>query len=177
MSEKQIFTAAGRSVAFAVEGAGPALVIVADQGSELAGLAGLSHLVSEADFRVVLIETDRAEDVVDLLDSLDITDAWIGGHGSGGVVARTIAIENHDRVNGVLLLGVAGEAPALAEGIPVLVVQASDDEVTPPANGEALRDSAPGLVSVVTIDGGGHQFSETRAGETAWAIEDYLDWD
>lgn len=177
MSEKQIFTSGGRSVAFAVEGVGPALVIVVDRGSELAGLAGLSHLVSEADFRVVRIETDRAQDVVDVLDSLEITDAWIGGHGSGGVVARTVAIENHDRVNGVLLLGVEREASALADGIPVLVVQATDDEVTPPANGEALRDSAPGLVSVVSIDGGGHRFPETRAGETAWAIEDYLDWD
>ncbi|RFA09020.1 hypothetical protein B7R54_07130 [Subtercola boreus] len=177
MSEKQIFTSGERSFAFAVEGTGPALVLVADRGSDLDGLGTISHLVSAADFRVVRIETDTAQDVVDVLDGLDIEHAWIGGHGSGGVVARTVAIENHDRVNGVLLLGVDDGAPALAEGIPVLVVQATDDDVTPPANGTALRDSAPGLVSVVEIEGGGHRFPETRAGETAWAIEDYLDWD
>ncbi len=60
---------------------------------------------------------------------------------------------------------------------PVLVVQGSDDPLTPPANGEALRASAPMLVSVVSVDGAGHLFPLTHVGETAWPIEDYLDWD
>ncbi|MEF2977961.1 alpha/beta fold hydrolase [Subtercola sp. YIM 133946] len=177
MSDKQIFESNGLAIAFAVEGAGPALALVVDRGSDLDSLATLSHLVSSADFRIVRIEADDAGQVFAVLDHLDIDHAWIGGHGTGGVVARTAAIEQHDRVNGVLLLGVDQDAPALSGGIPVLVVQATDDGVTPPANGEALRDSAPGLVSVVTIEGGGHRFPETRAGEAAWAIEDYLDWD
>ncbi|MCU1479856.1 MAG: alpha/beta hydrolase [Subtercola sp.] len=177
MSDTQVFESNGLTIAFSDEGAGPALVLVVDQGSDLDALATLSHLVSAADFRVLRIQTNRAEDVFAVLDHLDIADAWIGGHGSGGVVARIAAIERHERVNGVLLLGVEFYAAPLAAGIPVLIVQASDDESTPPANGEALRDATPGLVSVVTIEGGGHRFPETRAGETAWAIEDYLDWD
>ncbi|UFS59543.1 alpha/beta fold hydrolase [Subtercola endophyticus] len=177
MSDKQFFESDGLTIAFAVEGAGPALALVIDEGSDLDALATLSHLVSSADFRVVRIQASRAEDVLAVLDHLDIAHAWIGGHGSGGIIARIAAIEHHERVNGVLLLGVEPYASPSAAGIPVLVVQASDDETTPPANGEALRDATPGLVSVVTIEGGGHRFPETRAGETAWAIEDYLDWD
>ncbi|RFA20582.1 alpha/beta fold hydrolase [Subtercola boreus] len=177
MSNRKSFETDGRTVSFADEGAGPALALVIDPTADLDRLATLSHLVSAADFRVVRIQTDHADDVFATLDHLDIADAWIGGHGAGGVIARRAATAHRERVNGVLLLGVELQEAALPDGIPVLVVQASDDEVTPPANGEALRVSAPGLVSVVTIEGGGHHFPQTRAGEAAWAIEDYLDWD
>ncbi|MEA9985029.1 MULTISPECIES: alpha/beta fold hydrolase [Subtercola] len=177
MSDRQFFELQGRTIEFAAEGKGPALALVVDQGADLDALATLSHLVSQADFRIVRIQTHNAEDVFDILDHLDIASAWIGGHGRGGVTARAAAAAHHERVNGVLLLGVEAHATALPEGIPVLVVQASDDDVTPPANGEALQNSAPGLVSIVTVEGAGHRFPETHAGETAWAIEDYLDWD
>lgn len=71
----------------------------------------------------------------------------------------------------------AGALPALAEGVPVLVIQGTADAVHPPSNGDALRASAPGLVSVVPIEGGGALFPATHVGATSWAIEDYLDWD
>lgn len=67
------------------------------------------------------------------------------------------------------------EAPA--PGVPVLVVQGAVDRITPEANGRALQAAAPHLVSVVTVDGGGHWFPLTHAGQTSLAIEDYLDWD
>jgi hypothetical protein len=47
----------------------------------------------------------------------------------------------------------------------------------PPANGETLRAAAPERVSLVTIDGAADLFPLTHVGETAWPIEDYLDWD
>ena len=177
MSESRMPDTDGRSIVFTAEGAGPAIVLVADEGSSIASLAAVAHSVATEDFQVVRIETGDAQDVVDVLDELGIADAWIGGHGAGGSVARTVARIQHDRVNGLLLLGVEAEAPGLPAGIPVLVIQASDDEITPPVNGETLRTEAPAQVSVVTIEGGGHRFPETRIGETAWAIEDYLDWD
>lgn len=60
---------------------------------------------------------------------------------------------------------------------PVLVVQGSEDALTPPSNGDALRESAPDRVSVVSVEGGGHLFPLTHVGATSWPIEDYLDWD
>ena len=65
----------------------------------------------------------------------------------------------------------------LAPGVPVLVLQGTDDTVTPVANGDALKASAPDRVSVVEIEGGTHMFPATHIGATSFAIEDYLDWD
>ncbi|WP_066038708.1 alpha/beta fold hydrolase [Herbiconiux solani] len=187
MTDTLIFDADGRGIAYAEEGSGPALVLLPEKGSEIGYLGALAHSVSAEDFRVIRMGSragdaslsELAQDVVDLLDALDVKDAWIGGHGFGGSIARIVAIEHHDRVNGVILFGVeSGEnLPALAEGLPVLVIQGTEDDANPPANGEALRDSAPGLVSVVPIEGGGHDFPAAHVGETSWAIEDYLDWD
>ncbi|HAQ59326.1 MAG TPA: alpha/beta hydrolase [Microbacterium sp.] len=193
MTETQIFEPDGRAIPFAVEGGGPALVLLPARDSDIDTLGSLAHSVSQEDFRVVRIgprpsapgtdavgaARDLAQDVIDVMDHLGIDYAWVGGHAFGGSVARRVSLDHHARVNGVLLLGVepADVAPPLAEGLPVLVVQGTEDDVTPPANGEALQASAPGLVSVVRIEGGGHAFPVTHVGATSWAIEDYLDWD
>ncbi len=163
---------------FAEEGAGPAVVLLAEPGEGIGYLAGLAHSVASEDFRVVRIEAGEPHEVLARLDEVGVADAWIGGHGAGGSLARIVARDHHDRVNGIILLGVE-DTTGLPEpeGIPVLVIQGADDAVTPPANGDALKAAAPGLVSVVTIDGAGHRFPATHIGETAWAIEDYLDWD
>lgn len=221
MTDTQIFEPDGRAIPYAAEGAGPALVLIAGQGLNIDYLGSLAHSVSEEDFQVVRVGsrrpsgdgsnptmTDLAQDVVDVLDSLDIDHAWIGGHAFGGSVARAVAEGHHDRVNGVLLLGVeaAGQVTEVSpdvparfrdteveglqatardgadltgvpEGLPVLIVQGTDDRITPPANGDALLAAAPDRVSVVSVEGGGHMFPTTHMGATSWAIEDYLDWD
>ncbi len=186
MTDTQIFEPDGRAITYAVEGEGPALVLITERGSDVDELGSLAHSVSQEDFRVVRIGAregdiaqDLVKDVVDVMDHLGLADAWVGGHGFGGSIARAVSLDHHDRVNGVLLLGVeaADVAPPLAEGLPVLVVQGTADEVTPEANGTELQASAPGLVSVVPIDGAGHMFPLTHVGATSWAIEDYLDWD
>lgn len=89
--------------------------------------------------------------------------------------ARDAAVEAMQRAAEAATADV--EWLTLAPSFPVLVVQGTEDTVTPPANGERLRASAPQLVSVVSVEGGGHLFPLTHVGETSWAIEDYLDWD
>ncbi|MFS0852634.1 alpha/beta fold hydrolase [Microbacterium sp. 179-I 3D4 NHS] len=217
MVDTQIFEPDARAIPYAVEGEGPALILIAGHGLNVTYLELLSHSVSEEDFRVVRIGSrrstdasvsmnDLAQDVVDIMDHLSIADAWVGGHAFGGAVARVVALDHHDRVNGVLLLGVdeagpsaealasipapardaavdavqaaAWQAPApLAAGVPVLVVQGTEDPIAPAANGEALQAAAPDRVSVVAVEGGGYLFPFTHMGATSWAIEDYLDWD
>jgi pimeloyl-ACP methyl ester carboxylesterase len=190
MTETQIFEPDARAISFAVEGDGPTVVLVADRGLPIDYLGTLAHLLAEEDFRVLRIASigasqtdgdvsihDLARGVVEIMDHIGVTDAWLGGHAFGGSIARAVAIDHHDRVNGVLLLGVEAGDLTLAEGLPVLVIQGSADEVTPPANGEALQAAAPDRVSVVSVDGGGHLFPSENVGATSWAIEDYLDWD
>jgi pimeloyl-ACP methyl ester carboxylesterase len=191
MTDTQIFEPDGRAIPYAVEGDGPALVLIAGQGLDVTYLGTLAGAIAEEDFRVVRIGwgrptqadaavslDDLARDVVDVMDHLSVADGWVGGHAFGGSVAREVSHSHPERVNGVLLLGVEGDTPAaLAPDIPVLVIQGTEDEITPPANGDALQASAPDRVSVVRVEGGGHLFPATHVGETSWAIEDYLDWD
>ncbi|MGB4780149.1 alpha/beta fold hydrolase [Microbacterium sp.] len=229
MSERQIFEPYGRAVPYTDEGAGPAVVLLPAAGLDFAYLGTLGSILVEEDFRVVRIGTrsaqqadavtlhDLAQDVVDVLAELGIADAWIGGHAFGGAIARTVALDHHDRVGGVLLLGVetgdadaderarevsavfgetfapqgdlvalqttalaatpSGEWAPIAGDTPTLVIQGSADRVTPSRNGVDLQATAPGLVSVKSVEGAGHFFALTHPGETSWFIEDYLDWD
>ncbi len=225
-NQRQILDADVRDISYLDEGTGPAIVLLPEAGLDFAYFGALASILVEEDFRVVRIAARRsdaqtlhelAQDVVDVLEHLGISEAWIGGHGFGGAVARTVAIDHHERVSGVLLLGVTRDAPygedfdaevravfgdsfspqadvrrvqadalaataaeawqPVADATPVLIVQGTADRVTPVEAGEALRETAPGLVSVKAVDGAGHFFPLTHPGETSWFIEDYLDWD
>lgn len=225
-TQPTVFEPEGRAIPFVDEGNGPAVVLLPAEGLGVSYLGTLASTLVEEDFRVLRVGSrrsagdadasltlhDLAQDVVDVMDAVGLTDAWLGGHAFGGAVARAVSLDHHDHVNGVLLLGVSGAYPAaadavaafptesrdadaaavhsavrtattaeewtaLAAGVPVLVIQGTDDTVAPPAAGEALRAAAPDRVSVVPIDGGGYAFPYTHVGATSWAIEDYLDWD
>ncbi|MBN9173621.1 MAG: alpha/beta hydrolase [Microbacterium sp.] len=188
LTDTQIFEPDGRAIPFAEEGNGPAVVLIPERGQEVGSPGGLAHSVSMEDFRVIRIGvrasadpagslSELAQDVVDVMDHLGVDHAWVGGHATGGSIARTVSVDHHHRVNGVILLGVEETETALAPSIPVLVIQGTADDITPPVNGERLQASAPDRVSVVGIEGAGHLFPSTHIGATSWAIEDYLDWD
>ena len=222
MTDTQTFEADSRAIPYVDEGNGPAVVLLPAEGLSVSYLDTLATVLVEEDFRVLRVGArrpgvdpatidDLARDVVDVMDAVGISDAWIGGHAFGGAVARTVSLDHPDHVNGVLLLGVAtpqdpssalAEFPAeardddaasvqaaartaagaeawtaLAPGVPVLVIQGTDDAIAPATGGEALQAAGPDRVSVVTVDGGGYAFPYTHVGATSWAIEDYLDWD
>lgn len=187
MTDNSTVDADSRPISYVEEGEGPvALVLVADGGLDGDPLSVVSHyLAEEAGFHVVRVGTssdsesfdERVADVTSVLDRLGLEHTWIGGHGSGGTVARAFAATHADRVNGLLLLGVEEAEIPLAPVIPVLIIQGTEDEVTPPANGEALRSTAPERASVKNIEGAGHLFPLTHIMDTAVLIEEYLDWD
>ncbi len=256
MSALQIFEPDGRAIPFVEEGEGPvAIVLLPAQGMGVGYLGTLTHVLEEEGFHLVRIGPraatdavltlhDLAQDVVDVLDHLGLRSAYLAGHAFGGALARTVALDHHDRVEGLLLLGVqsteplAAEASAaletafsdadepeqlaamrvlagerlgaelvwnafsrsrdaaaarmqaaaleatpeaewttLADSLPILVLQGTEDRVTPVGNGDALQATAPERASAARIDGGGHLFVLTHAGELGMQIEDYLAWD
>lgn len=189
MTQISTFDPDDRAVPYADEGVGPVtLALVTDRDLAADGLGVISHyLAEEAGFRVVRIgartqadgiaESTRAADAAAVLDHLGIADTWIGGHGYGGTIARVFAAEHHHRVNGLLLLGVEESGVALAPGIPVLIIQAADDEITPAVHAEKLRATAPERASITRIPNADHFFPATHPIETAVVIEEYLDWD
>ncbi|MFI8631644.1 alpha/beta fold hydrolase [Microbacterium sp. NPDC077663] len=143
--QRQVFDAEARAIPFIDEGEGPVLVLVPAQGLDVAYLGGLASILEEEGFRIVRIGSrrpgadpvsmhDLAEDVVDVLDSLGIGAAWIGGHAFGGAVARTVALDHPGRVSGVLLLGVEAtralpdDAARALQTVFATPVDAPDDE-------------------------------------------------
>ncbi|MFD5215636.1 alpha/beta fold hydrolase [Microbacterium sp. NPDC058345] len=187
MTQQSIFNHEGRAVPYIVEGEGPiGLVLIAAAALDTDPLGVVAHyLAEEAGFHVVRIGADttsgdreeRASDALAVMDHLGFADAWIGGYGSGGTIARTLTGTHPERANGLLLLGVEEDGTSLAPMIPVLVIQGSDDAALPPENGERLRATAPERTSVKTIAGADHRFPVTHLMDTAVTIEEYLDWD
>lgn len=187
MTDTQIFEPEGRAIPYVIEGEGPvSLVLIPEREIGADGLGVISHyLVEEAGFHVVQIGArsasvsvqEQVDDVVAVLDHLGLEHTWIGGHGAGGTLARAFASAHPERANGLLLLGVEEAQTPLAPLIPVLIIQGADDDVTPRVNGERLQATAPERASVKTLDGAGHAFPLTHPIETAFIIEEYLDWD
>lgn len=193
MTQQSILEPEGRAVPYIEEGEGPvSLVLISGRALSGDGLAVVSHyLAEEAGFHVVRIGPrpdstgqdreaklrESVEDAVAVIDRIGLAHTWIGGHDFGGTAARVFATEHTDRVNGLLLLGVEEDEIPLAPAIPVLIVQASADEVTPAANAAALHATAPERASIKTVEGADHLFPATHPIETAVIIEEYLDWD
>lgn len=122
-STRHTFEADGRAISYVDEGTGPGLVLLPGRGLDIAYLEILALDLVELGFRILRIGSrrasdddvtlhDLAQDVVDVMDHVDLADAWIGGHAFGGIVARMVALDHLDRVGGVLLLSV--EAPGRA---------------------------------------------------------------
>jgi len=187
VTQQSIFEHDGRAVPYIVEGEGPVgLVLIAAGSLEVDPLGVVAHyLAEEAGFHVVRMGTDpasadreqRAADAVALMDHLGFDDAWIGGYGAGGTVARVATTAHPDRANGLLLLGVEDADIALAPMIPILIIQGSDDQSLPAANAERLQAAAPDRASIKSIAGADHRFPLTHLMDTAVTIEEYLDWD
>ncbi len=62
------------------------------------------------------------------------------------------------------------EWAALAPGMRTVIVQGTNDQMAPPANGEQLAKEYPDQVTLEWIKGGGHLFSIFHNDETAKAI-------
>ncbi|WP_448720089.1 alpha/beta fold hydrolase [Microbacterium natoriense] len=188
MTETQIFEPEGRAIPFVDEGDGPVkLVLIQEYGLAADVLGVVAHyLAEEAGFHVLRIGhrsgaaeatfDDRVADALAVVDHVGIQDSWFGGHGFGGTVARALVSAHPDRANGLLMLGVEDVDIPIAPSIPVLIVQGDDDTVTPAANAERLRSTAPDRSSVKPIPGD-HLFPMHHPIETAVVIEEYLDWD
>lgn len=134
----QTFEPDARAIPFADEGEGPAVVLLPGQGLNIESLGTLAHVLVEEGFRIVRVGVrrpdagasvtlhDLAQDVVDVLDGIGLGSFWVGGHAFGGALARTVALDHHDRVEGIMLLGVQTPEPLSAEAERALGTAFSD---------------------------------------------------
>ncbi|MFG6401870.1 alpha/beta fold hydrolase [Microbacterium sp. P04] len=158
-STSQTFEPDGRAIPFSEEGEGPLVVLLPARGLSIASLGTLSHVLEEEGFRILrvgyrrpvadaaLTMHDLAQDVVDLLTELNVSTTWVGGHAFGGAVARTVALDHPDRVEGLVLLGVEGAEPVDETAARALQSALSDVDET--ASDEVIR-----LVAGPSVDPG-----------------------
>ena len=134
MTDLQTFEPDGRAIPFAEDGEGPvALVLLPARGMNVVSLETLAHDLEEMGLRVIRVgvragQTDGitlhnlAQDVVDVMAHVGLSSAWVGGYAFGGAVARTVALDHHDRTDGVLLLGAQSADPLDPEAAAALEV-------------------------------------------------------
>jgi pimeloyl-ACP methyl ester carboxylesterase len=145
----QLFEPDGRAIPFVEEGEGPVrVVLLPGHGLGVSSLGTLAHVLEEEGFHLLRVGVrtaqtdavtmhDLAQDVVDVMAHVGLPSAWIGGHGFGGSLARTVALDHPEQVEGVALIGVEiGQMlePASATSA---AVEAADDT--------ALLDAARAL--------------------------------
>jgi pimeloyl-ACP methyl ester carboxylesterase len=135
----QIFEPDGRAIPFADEGDGPVrVVLLPARGLGIDSLGTISHVLEEEGFRIIRVGVragksdaavtlhDLAEDVVDVLDSVGVASAFIGGHAFGGALARTVALDHPERAEGLVLLGVTDAEPPAQDAAAALETAFSD---------------------------------------------------
>lgn len=127
----------GRAIDYAVTGSGPTTVVLLPGGSLfISYLEPLAATLAEAGLRAVRVGArrpvgeptmhDLAQDVVDVLDHLEISTAWVSGHAFGNRVARAVALDHQDRVEGVVLLAAGGTVPPSEQADHDLAIAFSD---------------------------------------------------
>jgi pimeloyl-ACP methyl ester carboxylesterase len=127
----------GRAVPFVEEGEGPvAVVLLPALGLGVSSLGTLAHVLEEEGFHLVRIGVrrnrtegvslhDLAQDIADVITHIGLSSAWIGGHGFGGALARTVALDHPDLTEGIVLIGV--ETPDERDGDEAAALAAIQD--------------------------------------------------
>ncbi|MFV0463490.1 MAG: alpha/beta fold hydrolase [Nostocoides sp.] len=122
------------------EGSGPAIVLVPGGSLDSTYLKPFAQALVDGGHRVVRVETrrppvdpdesvsmhDLADDVVEVMDELGLEQCWVAGHAFGNRVARTVALDYPDRVEGVILLAAGGAVPPSAQAQEALRIAFSD---------------------------------------------------
>lgn len=151
LATEQIFEPDGRAIPFVEEGEGPVrVVLLPGYGLAISSLGTLAHVLEEEGFHLLRIgvrtgETDGvtmhdlAQDVVDVMAHAGWDSAWIGGHGFGGALARTVALDHREQVEGLALIGVeTGELLDLTPATSLAIALSDADDA-------ALLDAAAAL--------------------------------
>lgn len=140
LATAQIFEPDGRAIPFVEEGDGPVrVVLLPGHGLGVSSLGTLAHVLEEEGFHLLRVGVrtsatdgvtmhDLAQDVADVMAHVGLASAWIGGHGFGGALARTVALDHHDQVEGVVLIGVeTGELLDAASPTSAALAPTDDD--------------------------------------------------
>lgn len=133
----------GRAIPYLEEGEGPVrAVLLPGRGLGISSFVTVAHFLEEAGVHLLRVGVrrnstggvtlhDLAQDVVDVMAHVGFGPSWVVGHGAGGALARTVALDHPGQVGGIGLIGV--EAPGATAAALDAAMTAEEDE---------LRDAA-----------------------------------
>ena len=143
----------GRAVPYLEEGEGPVrAVLLPGLGLGISSFVTVAHFLEEAGVHLLRVGVrqnrtedvtlhDLAQDVADVMAHTGFGSSWIVGHGFGGALARTVALDHPGLVGGIGMIGV--QSPATDE--PALAIATADTA------GTELRDAA-GVLAGAGVD-------------------------
>lgn len=138
------------------QGSGEVLVLLAGVGGEVSSLDSFGAIVASEGLRVLAINPrgagdssgqltgltlhDYASDVAGVLDALEVAEATILGIGGGNRVARTLAEDRPDLVDGLVLVAAGGLVPGDPDALALMDIWATG-EATKAERNAAFRAS------------------------------------
>jgi hypothetical protein len=119
---------------------------------------GVTVFIPEMPLRLAVLDSDRAEDVMDTWP--EVTTWWVGGHSLGGAMAASFAGSSEPgELAGLVLFGAyATEGAGLAgrDDLAVLSVSGSEDGLSTPAEIDEGAALLPTLTIFEELDGVSH---------------------
>lgn len=109
----------------------------------------------------------------------DYDNIFVGGHGKGGAAAAEYALENADKLNGVVLLSSYSEKDISDSGLSVISIYGSEDRILNSGKYEKYKANLPDCMTEHIINGGNHSLfgsygMQKGDGEALIGYEDQL---
>ncbi len=116
--------------------------------------SGYTTIIVKMPFNLAFFGTDKAGDVI--AKHPEIKTWVIGGHSLGGVFASDYAVNNQDKIRGVIYLASYPSADASNATFKAISIRGSLDNLTTAQDMENNKNKFPANTTFITINGGNH---------------------
>lgn len=115
---------------------------------------GYTTIIVKMPFNLAFFGSNKADDVI--ANHSEINTWVIGGHSLGGVFASDYAVNNQDKIDGVVYLAAYPSANASNATFKALSLRGSLDNLTQESDISDNKNKFPANTTFITIEGGNH---------------------
>lgn len=115
---------------------------------------GYIIIIVKMPFNLAFFDSNKADDVI--AQHPEIKTWVIGGHSLGGVFASDYAVNNQDKIQGVIYLASYPNADASKATFKAISIRGSMDNLTKAQDIENNKNKFPANTTFITINGGNH---------------------
>jgi hypothetical protein len=115
---------------------------------------GYTTIIVKMTFNLAFFDGNKADEAI--AEHSEIKTWVIGGHSLGGVFASDYAVNNQDKIRGVIYLAAYPSADASNATFKALSIRGSFDNLTTSEDIEKNKNKFPANTTFVTINGGNH---------------------